>query len=351
MEMKTVAEVRLDETSWHGDTRAGQVDVKRLAIVARTISRTNRRLLEAAAKLGLDALVLPPEEAARRLRAGDLALGRLDVLPTLDGPEPGLETLRRLEERKVLVLNRAGALFGAHDKLVTALRLSARGLPHPRTTHVGAAADPPLRYPVVVKPRFGSWGRDVTLCRSAFALERCLRGLGRRAWFRRQGALVQELIQPHGYDLRILVAAGEIVGAVKRLAAPGEWRTNIALGGSRSAAAPTAQACLIALGAAAAVGTDLVGVDLLPDGEGGWVVLELNGAVDFTPEYGLDGEQVFERAVQTLARSARGDAESSGTRVSELSGERSRERVLACTDGRGSTPAPAIKACGAIERR
>jgi tetrahydromethanopterin:alpha-L-glutamate ligase len=303
--------------------------VKRLAIVARNGESTNRGLLEAAAALGLDALVLPPEQAAGRLRAGDLALGRLDVLPTLDGPEPGLETLRSLEERRILVLNRAGALLGAHDKLMTALRLSARGLPHPRTAHVGAVADPHLQYPVVMKPRFGSWGRDVTLCRSRVALERCLRGLGRKAWFRRQGALVQELVQPRGYDLRIIVAGGEVVGAVRRVAAPGEWRTNVALGGRRTAVDPPPLARLIALGAAAALGTDLVGVDLLPDGDDGWVVLELNGAVEFTPGYALDGESVFQRAVQALTGSIRRDTESAAARVGETIRERPRGTAIA----------------------
>jgi RimK family alpha-L-glutamate ligase len=278
---------------------------KRFAIVASNVNSTNRGLLEAAATLGLDALVVSPERAARQLRTGDIALGRLDVLPTLTGLEPGLETLRSLEERGVLVLNRAGALVAAHDKLMTALRLAARGLPHPRTAYVGTAADPAFGFPVVVKPRFGSWGRDVALCRDDAALERHLRRLRRRAWFRRHGVLVQELIGPQGHDLRILVAAGEIVGAVKRVAAPGEWRTNIALGGRRTAVDPPPQARLIALGAAAALGTDLVGVDLLADGDGGWVVLELNGAVDFTPEYSLPGEAVFERAVEMLARFSR----------------------------------------------
>jgi RimK family alpha-L-glutamate ligase len=308
--------------------------MRRLVIVARNVNPTNRGLLEAAASLGVEALVLSPEEAARRLGPGDVALGRLDVLPTLDGPEPGMETLRRLEEKGVLVLNRAGALLRTHDKLMTALSLAARGLPHPRTSHVGAAADASFEFPVVVKPRFGSWGRDVILCESGVALERCLRGLGRKAWFRRQGALVQEFLRPHGYDLRILVAAAEIVGAVKRVAVPGEWRTNVALGGRRRPVAPPPQACLIALGAAAALGTDLVGVDLLPDREGGWVVLELNGAVDFSPEYSLGGECVFERVMQTLVRAHQGAAESSAPRISELASEPSQARAIA---GMGST--------------
>ena len=166
----------------------------RLAIVANRVSPTNRRLLEAARAFGLDALVLPPRVAERRLGAGDIALGRIDVLPTLDGPEPGLETLRALEDRGVLVLNGPGALLAAHDKLATALRLATRGLPHPPTAHVGTDSHAGLAFPVVVKPRFGSWGRDVILCRNANGLGRCFRRIGREAWFARQGALVQELV-------------------------------------------------------------------------------------------------------------------------------------------------------------
>lgn len=40
----------------------------RLLIVARNLTSTNRGLLAAAATVGLDALVLPPEQAARRVR-------------------------------------------------------------------------------------------------------------------------------------------------------------------------------------------------------------------------------------------------------------------------------------------
>jgi RimK family alpha-L-glutamate ligase len=283
--------------------------VRRFALVASGLTQTNQRLLEAARALGWDSGLLDP--AARRswLTDGDVALGRLDVLPTLDGPEPGLEALRSLEEKGVIVLNRAGALLGAHDKLVTAFRLGAHGLPHPRTAHVGGDADPGFDFPVVVKPRFGSWGRHVRLCRSPSALRRCLRRLAREGWFRHQGALVQELIPLHGSDLRILVAAGEVVGAIERRAGPGEWRTNVELGGERRPVVPPPEASLLALTAAQAIGADLVGVDLLPDRDGSWTILELNGAVDFTAEYALDGTDVFQRVVATLGRAACAESE------------------------------------------
>ena len=62
---------------------------------------------------------------------------------------------------------------------------------------------------------------------------------------------------------------------------------------------------MLALEAAAAAGGDLIGVDLLPDGEGGWVVLELNGAVEWTREYSLDRDP-FVAAAWELARVALG---------------------------------------------
>jgi glutathione synthase/RimK-type ligase-like ATP-grasp enzyme len=105
-------------------------------------------------------------------------------------------------------------------------------------------------------------------------------------------------VPPVGHDLRVVVAGGRVVGAARRFAAPGEWRTNVALGGHSEPADPPAAACELALEAAATVGADLVGVDLLPDGAG-YVVIELNGAVDFLPHY-APGRDVFADAVDAL---------------------------------------------------
>jgi glutathione synthase/RimK-type ligase-like ATP-grasp enzyme len=100
-----------------------------------------------------------------------------------------------------------------------------------------------------------------------------------------------------------VVAGGVPVGAISRVAAKGEWRTNVSLGGTRVRVDPPPAALALAVWAADAAGTELVGVDLLPDGEGGWTVLELNGAVDFTSEYRIDRDP-FVAAVAEIVREA-----------------------------------------------
>ena len=168
-------------------------------------------------------------------------------------------------------------------------------------------AEPCVEFPVVIKPRFGSWGRDVVLCASAGQFRLTLDRFRSRSWFRRQGALVQALVPPLGFDLRVVVAGGRIVGAIERVAARGEWRTSVALGGSRRRVPSVPPvACALALTAAAAVEADLVGVDLLPLPEGGYVVLELNGAVDFTSDYSLGGRDVLDEVADALCTEATG---------------------------------------------
>jgi len=271
----------------------------RLGIVAHRATPTNLALA-AEAPPGVEAIVLPPLAALHLLRPGDVALGRLDVRESVDGVEDGLWHLERLACAGVTVFNSSPTLRLAHDKRLTATVLAGSGLPHPRTVSVrDGRYDPPLPFPFVLKPRFGSWGTDVVLCDNEEAWLRAASSLSTRAWYSRCGALAQELVPPLGHDLRILVARGRVVGAIKRVAPPGEWRTNIALGATRRPVDPPPVAQTLALAAAATIGGDLVGVDLLPTGPGTYVVLEVNGAVDFTGDY-APGGNVFAAAVGAL---------------------------------------------------
>ena len=176
----------------------------------------------------------------------------------------------------------------------------------------------------MLKPRFGSWGRDVERCTTSDELDAALVRLQRKPWFREHGALAQELVEPRGsrleasaaeppmpgqktdaavggriWDLRLVVAGGRVVGAACRIARSGEWRTNAALGAQVEPVEPPPLARALALAAARAARADLVGVDLLPTPNGGFVVLELNGAVDFRPVY-APLRDVFSETVAAL---------------------------------------------------
>ena len=269
------------------------------AVVSHQLTETNVRL----AALGWQearSQLIAPRQALLRLSAGDVALNRLDVSVDLDGVEEGIWSVTELEAQGVRVLNRASALLACHDKLLTARLLRAAGVPHPRTRRLKSAESARgLSYPVVAKPRFGSWGRDVGLCTDRRALDRYIAEMESRPWWN-VGGIVQELVPPLGVDLRVIIAAGEVVGAASRTAPSGEWRTNVAVGGTPEPALPPPDARALALDATRALGIDFAGVDLLPLGDG-WVVLEVNGAVDVRPLYSLDVD-VYEAALAALQR-------------------------------------------------
>jgi len=311
------------------------------AIVA-SPTRTNLLLADAWRALGVNARVLWPIEALDELREGDVALFRLDVLPTLDGVEPGLELATTLEQGGTRVLNRPRSLLAAHDKLLTAQRLVAAGIEHPATVHIDpAGTTPEVAFPCVLKPRFGSWGQDVFLCRAPSELYATLRSIEERSWWRLHGALLQEFVGPARRDLRLVVAGDDIVAGAERTAAWGEWRTNVSLGGRvRPTRLPRA-AQELAVRAARAIDIDFAGVDLLPT-NGGWIVLELNGAVDFDARYALLGRDPYAATLDALDIRRTEAHASSGV----LQSERQEDTMVKTVTGKPARPGDEIVITG-----
>ena len=188
-----------------------------------------------------------------------------------------MDALHRLAAAGVPVLNPPGAVEAAVDKYLATARLDAAGLPVPPTwagerAEDALAAFEALGGDVVVKPLFGSEGRglvrvsDPELARRVFhALERI-------------GAVLylQRFVRHPGHDLRAFVLGDRVLGAIRRHAPPGDWRTNVAVGGRAEAVALEPAAERLALRAARAVGATMAGVDLLPDADGKLLVLEVN---------------------------------------------------------------------------
>lgn len=280
-----------------GDSPSGGV----IVAVVGSQQQTNLELAAAWRERGVPAALLSPHEAKTLLGPGDVAVGRLDVRPTLDGIEDGIDLLDDVAWAGARLLNSRAALVQAHDKLRTARALVAARLPHPKTVHLHSYGAPVgLRPPLVLKPRYGSWGVDVFRCRSDRELDAVLDAIRDRRWFRRGGAVLQELVPSRGRDIRLLVAGGRVVGGVQRVAPQGEWRTNVSLGAARIPVTPPEEMRQVAIAAAAAIGGDFVGVDLLPV-EDGYVVIEMNGAVEFDRRYDFDGRDVYTEVANALA--------------------------------------------------
>ena len=229
----------------------------KFAVVAHRRSATNEALVAAARAWGLDSELLDPQRALHVLEPGDVALARLDVREGLDGIERGTGELERLAAGGVDVRNPPGALVVAHDKLLTARTLRLAGLPHPHTTLISPAlpaAVPEL--PVVLKPRFGSWGRDVERCSTA---ERARRRRSSGCSGSRGSASTARSPRSSSSRAGGTSASSSPAGASSAppaaIARKGEWRTNAALGaqvepGRAAAARARARACRGAGGAA-----------------------------------------------------------------------------------------------------
>lgn len=106
-------------------------------------------------------------------------------------------------------------------------------------------------------------------------------------------AFLQELIEHDGErhsDLRVYIVDGRIVGAMRRYAPDGDWRTNVALGGEVTDVTTTIpeEAAETALYTAEVLELDYAGVDLV-EGEDEWHVLEVNPTAGFKGLYHATG--------------------------------------------------------------
>jgi [lysine-biosynthesis-protein LysW]--L-2-aminoadipate ligase len=183
------------------------------------------------------------------------------------------------------LINSAAAVEVCGDKWRTALALHDAGLPTPRTVLALSPAAVPaaagrLGYPVVIKPLTSSWGRRVVPVRdpetAATVAEFCAALPGPQSHI----VCVQELIDKPDRDIRVIVVGGEPLGAIYRRSAG--WRTNVALGGRAEPCPLTDEITKYAIGAAAACGADIAGVDLLEGPGGELYVLEVNHGVEFS---------------------------------------------------------------------
>jgi len=231
------------------------------------------------------ARVLSSEQTA--VLDADAVLARFIPAGSLEQIIYRVDALHWIEEHGVPIVNSPRAIERSVDKFYTDARLREAGVPTPETFVCERADDAMTairamlgtRSPgepgaaVVIKPLFGSMGHGIVRVSDPDVAFRVVQALDEL----RTVFYVQRAIDSGGCDVRVFVLGGRVLGAIERRAGEGDWRTNVSRGGSaRPYALPPAWEAL-ALRAAAAIGADYAGVDLLPSRDGTVFVLEVNG--------------------------------------------------------------------------
>jgi [lysine-biosynthesis-protein LysW]--L-2-aminoadipate ligase len=199
-----------------------------------------------------------------------------------------------LQGKGKLVINPLDVALTCGNKLLTTLALMNAKVPTPKTV-VAFSPESALHaldtvgYPAVLKPVTGSWGRLVALLNDRESAEAIMED--RSYMFPLyQIFYIQAKVDRPPRDIRSVVIGDEVVAAIYRYSAPGQWKTNTALGGKAVACPMTSELEEVSLRAAKAVGGGVLGIDCMESPEG-LLVHEINNTVEFkntVPTTGVD---------------------------------------------------------------
>ncbi|HEY0975993.1 MAG TPA: 30S ribosomal protein S6--L-glutamate ligase [Flavobacteriales bacterium] len=192
----------------------------------------------------------------------------------------GTAVVRQFEMMKVFTTAESQALVRSRDKLRSLQILSRAGVGMPKTVFtnyskdVAGVVDSVGGGACVIKLLEGTQGLGVVLAESkkaAITVIEAFNSLKARV-------IVQEFIkESKGMDIRAFVVDGRIVGAMKRTAKEGEFRSNLHRGGKAELIQLTREEEVVAIKAAKALGLHVAGVDMLQSDRGP-LILEVNSS-------------------------------------------------------------------------
>lgn len=263
----------------------------RIALLTREPKNySSLRLIEAAEARGHVIEVIDTARCYMRIGTVDAevhydgkALPRYDaVIPRIGATitDYGMAVLRQFSNAGAYCLNTAGAIGRSRDKLLAHQLLARARVPMPITAFANSPKDTEGLIalaggaPIVLKLLSSTQGKGVLLAETRKSAERLVDAFrGVEANF-----LVQEFVEEAGgADIRAFVVGNKVVGAMRRQAEKGEFRSNLHRGGTASEARLSPAEREIAREAAKVLGLQIAGVDLLQTKDGP-KVLEVNSS-------------------------------------------------------------------------
>ena len=251
---------------------------------------STKRLIEAAQAKEWNVRVIDYLKCTIEIMKGELVVHYLgEVLPTPDAIIPrigasrtfyGTAMVRHFEMMDVFSVSGNLAIARSRDKLRSLQVLSKHDIDMPKTVFASnkSSAKDVIALsggaPLVLKILEGTQGVGVVLVDSEKAAKSVLEAF----YGMDVNLLVQEFIaEAGGADIRALVVGGEVVGAMKRQGAEGDFRSNLHQGGSATAYKLNRKEKAMAIAAAKAMGLGVCGVYMIPSSRGP-LVMEVNSS-------------------------------------------------------------------------
>lgn len=289
----------------------------RIAILSRNPNLySTRRLKEACENRGHEAVVLDhmrcsligQHQNPRILYNGEELEGIDAIIPRIGASVTfyGTAVVRQFEMKGVFSVNSSISVVRSRDKLRSLQIFSRHDIDIPRTvfTNHPKNVDALLKEiggtPVVLKLLEGTQGIGVVLVETKKAARSVVEAFhGLNAYM-----LIQEFIaEAGGADIRAFVVNGQVVGAMKRQGAEGEFRSNLHRGGFAKMVRLTAAQRALALRAAKAMGLNMAGVDMI-ESKRGPLVLEVNSSPGLEGIEGATKKDVADYVVRYIEQNA-----------------------------------------------
>jgi ribosomal protein S6--L-glutamate ligase len=251
---------------------------------------STRRLMQAGEERGWDIRVIDYLKCSIEISKGELHINYLgELLPIPDAIIPrigasrtfyGTAMVRHFEMMDTFSIAGNLAIARSRDKLRSLQVLSRHDVDMPKTVFASnkSSAKDVIALsggaPLVLKILEGTQGVGVVLVDTEKAAKSVLDAF----YGMDVNLLVQEFIEEAGgADIRALVVGGEVVGAMKRQGAEGDFRSNLHQGGNATAYKLNRKEKTMALAAAKAMGLGVCGVDMIPSVRGP-LVMEVNSS-------------------------------------------------------------------------
>lgn len=196
-----------------------------------------------------------------------------------------ISIIRHMSRHNVIVINNAGAIERAIDKMFTMQVLAEKKIPIPKTMFAKCPVDSEvitrqIGFPVIVKTLKGTQGGGVFLCETPDAV-RDLSEILVHQGFDDSPVLFQEFIETsRGRDIRAFCVGGKVLACMERKSTDGSFKSNITRGGVGQPVPITPEISKIAIDTCEALGLEVAGIDLLYTADG-YKVCEANSAPDF----------------------------------------------------------------------